>query len=87
MYTYGLVTQGKNNALRIGRCCQIPATSVAEDHQMKNARAMAEGGAATILPERDLVAERLATVILNILGAAYNSSCCFMFHEPLLFVA
>lgn len=35
---------------------------------MKNARAMAEGGAATILPERDLVAERLATVILNILG-------------------
>nr|BAH23791.1 MurG transferase [Physcomitrium patens] len=46
----------------------IPATSVAEDHQMKNARAMAEGGAATILPERDLVAERLATVILNILG-------------------
>ncbi|KAG0626274.1 hypothetical protein M758_2G115800 [Ceratodon purpureus] len=46
----------------------IPATSVAEDHQMKNARAMAEAGAATILPERNLNADSLATAILRILG-------------------
>lgn len=39
---------------------------------MKNARAMAEAGAATILPERDLSADSLATEILRILGAVLN---------------
>lgn len=46
----------------------IPASSVAEDHQMKNARAMAEAGAATVLAERYLSADSLATEILRILG-------------------
>jgi len=57
-----------NCALSVWNWQQIPASSVAEDHQMKNARAMAEAGAATVLPERDLSADSLATEILRILG-------------------
>lgn len=45
---------------------------------MKNARAMAEAGAAVILPERDLDADSLATAILRILGAAVVPALSFM---------
>jgi UDP-N-acetylglucosamine:LPS N-acetylglucosamine transferase len=47
---------------------------------MKNARAMAEAGAATILPERDLNSDSLATAILKILGAVLNFLSWFGFH-------
>jgi UDP-N-acetylglucosamine:LPS N-acetylglucosamine transferase len=47
---------------------------------MKNARAMVEAGAATILSERDLNADSLAASILNILGAVLNSLNCIVFH-------
>lgn len=52
----------------VTRVLQVPATTVAEDHQMKNALAMANAGVAHILPEHDLNAQTLATAIQKILG-------------------
>lgn len=58
---------------------------------MKNARAMAEAGAATILPEKDLSSDSLATEILRILGAVLKflkllylslKSSCLIFTNP-----
>ena len=50
---------------------------------MKNARAMAEAGAATILPERDLNSDSLATAILRILGVVLNFLSCFVIHRTI----
>lgn len=47
---------------------------------MKNAQAMAEAGAATILLERDLNADSLAASILKILGAVLNFINWLVFH-------
>jgi UDP-N-acetylglucosamine--N-acetylmuramyl-(pentapeptide) pyrophosphoryl-undecaprenol N-acetylglucosamine transferase len=46
----------------------VPATTVAEDHQMKNALAMAEAGAAKVLAESELNSQTLASAIDEILG-------------------
>jgi UDP-N-acetylglucosamine--N-acetylmuramyl-(pentapeptide) pyrophosphoryl-undecaprenol N-acetylglucosamine transferase len=46
----------------------VPATTVAEDHQMKNAMAMAEAGAAKVLAESELNSQTLASAIDEILG-------------------
>jgi UDP-N-acetylglucosamine--N-acetylmuramyl-(pentapeptide) pyrophosphoryl-undecaprenol N-acetylglucosamine transferase len=41
----------------------IPLPTAAADHQTANARALAQAGAAVLLPERDLQAETLATTV------------------------
>lgn len=46
----------------------MPATTVAEDHQMKNAMAMVEAGAAKVLAESELNSQTLASAIDEILG-------------------
>ncbi|MSP62599.1 MAG: undecaprenyldiphospho-muramoylpentapeptide beta-N-acetylglucosaminyltransferase [Myxococcales bacterium] len=53
----------------IGRAAiLIPLPSAADDHQTVNARALATVGAAHLLPQRDLTAQRLADAIAVLLG-------------------
>jgi len=46
----------------------VPLPSAAADHQVQNARALAEAGAAVHLPERDLTAYSLAHQVVGLLG-------------------
>ncbi len=46
----------------------IPLPYAADDHQRRNARAMAERGAAVMIDPRDLTGERLAKEIVSLLG-------------------
>lgn len=45
----------------------VPLPTAAGDHQTANARALVAGGAATLLPERDLTAEALADLVRGLL--------------------
>lgn len=45
----------------------VPSPNVAEDHQTKNARSMARGGAAVLLPEKEL-SEKLVATVQELLG-------------------
>lgn len=40
----------------------VPSPNVAEDHQTNNARAMADGGAAVLLPEPEMAAQLVGTI-------------------------
>ncbi|KAL3700466.1 hypothetical protein R1sor_018488 [Riccia sorocarpa] len=46
----------------------IPSRNAAEDHQTKNAKAMAEGGCARLLPEKSLTSSALASLIDELFG-------------------
>jgi UDP-N-acetylglucosamine--N-acetylmuramyl-(pentapeptide) pyrophosphoryl-undecaprenol N-acetylglucosamine transferase len=46
----------------------IPFPFAADDHQTMNARAMVEAGAAAMIPERELTAEKLYSLVENLLG-------------------
>jgi UDP-N-acetylglucosamine--N-acetylmuramyl-(pentapeptide) pyrophosphoryl-undecaprenol N-acetylglucosamine transferase len=46
----------------------VPLPSAAADHQTNNARALAEAGAAILLPERDLTAYSFATQVDQLIG-------------------
>jgi UDP-N-acetylglucosamine--N-acetylmuramyl-(pentapeptide) pyrophosphoryl-undecaprenol N-acetylglucosamine transferase len=46
----------------------VPLPTAAADHQTFNARALADSGAAVLLPERDLSPESLANVVTGLLG-------------------
>ncbi len=45
----------------------VPLPSAAEDHQMHNARALEEAGAARVVPESELTAERLADEVRRLI--------------------
>jgi len=47
----------------------IPFAAAADDHQTKNAAALAQGGAAVVIPEAEMTAERLAKEILALAQA------------------
>jgi UDP-N-acetylglucosamine--N-acetylmuramyl-(pentapeptide) pyrophosphoryl-undecaprenol N-acetylglucosamine transferase len=46
----------------------VPFPKAADDHQRRNAEAMASKGAATLIPEAELTAERLAQTAAELLG-------------------
>jgi len=46
----------------------IPFPFAADDHQTMNARAMVEAGAAAMIPQRELTAEKLYSLVENLLG-------------------
>jgi UDP-N-acetylglucosamine--N-acetylmuramyl-(pentapeptide) pyrophosphoryl-undecaprenol N-acetylglucosamine transferase len=46
----------------------VPLPSAAADHQTYNARALADAGAAVLLPERDLTSDSLAVIVTELLG-------------------
>ena len=46
----------------------IPFPGATDDHQRKNAEAVAKGGAATVIEQRELTADRLAREILSLVG-------------------
>ena len=46
----------------------VPLPTAADDHQRKNARVLAEAGAAEVIDERDLTGERLAQVLTDLLA-------------------
>lgn len=46
----------------------IPFPFAANDHQTMNARAMAEAGAAAMIPQRELTAEKLSALVESLLG-------------------
>jgi UDP-N-acetylglucosamine--N-acetylmuramyl-(pentapeptide) pyrophosphoryl-undecaprenol N-acetylglucosamine transferase len=45
----------------------VPFPRAADDHQLRNAEALAEAGAAELLPESDLTPERLADTVGSLL--------------------
>jgi UDP-N-acetylglucosamine--N-acetylmuramyl-(pentapeptide) pyrophosphoryl-undecaprenol N-acetylglucosamine transferase len=47
----------------------IPLPTATDDHQQKNAQALAQAGAAELLDQRELTGERLAGRILALLDA------------------
>ena len=47
----------------------VPYPAAVDDHQTKNAQAMAEAGAATIAPESNLTGESLADLLKSWLGS------------------
>lgn len=49
-------------------CILIPSPNVTDDHQTKNAKALADNGAAVLLPESACTAQRLMEEIQNLLG-------------------
>jgi UDP-N-acetylglucosamine--N-acetylmuramyl-(pentapeptide) pyrophosphoryl-undecaprenol N-acetylglucosamine transferase len=49
-------------------CVLVPLPSAAADHQTYNARALADAGAAVLLPERDMTAESLAGLAAGLLA-------------------
>ena len=46
----------------------VPLPTAAADHQTRNARVLSEAGAALLLPEAELSAERLAVEVSRLLG-------------------
>ncbi len=46
----------------------VPWPGAAEDHQLDNARTLADAGAAVLLEERDLTVERLAEIVDGLIG-------------------
>ena len=46
----------------------VPLPTATDDHQRRNARVLAEGGAAVMVEERDLTEDRLADVIADLLA-------------------
>lgn len=46
----------------------VPWPGAAEDHQTENARTLGDAGAAVVLPEAELTADRLAAEVLALLG-------------------
>jgi UDP-N-acetylglucosamine--N-acetylmuramyl-(pentapeptide) pyrophosphoryl-undecaprenol N-acetylglucosamine transferase len=46
----------------------IPFPAATDDHQRKNAQVFADAGAAVLIDERELTAERLATMTGNLLA-------------------
>ena len=46
----------------------IPFPFATDDHQMKNARSMAEENAAMLIPNSELGGERLAAAVLDLIG-------------------
>ena len=46
----------------------IPYPHATADHQTTNARWMADGGAAVVIPDAELTAERLSAAIAELLG-------------------
>lgn len=46
----------------------IPFPQAADDHQRRNAEAIAEGGAAVVIPQADLTSVRLAQTITRLIG-------------------
>ncbi len=46
----------------------IPFPFAANDHQTMNARAMAKAGAAAVIPQRELTAEKLSSLVESLLG-------------------
>jgi UDP-N-acetylglucosamine--N-acetylmuramyl-(pentapeptide) pyrophosphoryl-undecaprenol N-acetylglucosamine transferase len=48
----------------------VPLPTAADDHQRKNAEALARAGAAEVIEERDLTGERLAAVVTTLAGDA-----------------
>lgn len=61
MTTAELVNQGLPSIL-------VPLPTAAEDHQTHNARALEAAGAARLLPEAELTAERLARELESVMG-------------------
>ncbi len=51
-------------------CILIPSPNVTDDHQTKNARALADNGAAVLLPESECTSQRLMTEIQRLLENA-----------------
>jgi UDP-N-acetylglucosamine--N-acetylmuramyl-(pentapeptide) pyrophosphoryl-undecaprenol N-acetylglucosamine transferase len=49
----------------------IPFPGATDDHQRKNAEALVRGGAATMVEQRELTGERLATEILSLAANAH----------------
>jgi UDP-N-acetylglucosamine--N-acetylmuramyl-(pentapeptide) pyrophosphoryl-undecaprenol N-acetylglucosamine transferase len=45
----------------------VPLPTAADDHQTRNAQALAEMGAAVLLPQRDLTPERLVAIVSDLL--------------------
>jgi UDP-N-acetylglucosamine--N-acetylmuramyl-(pentapeptide) pyrophosphoryl-undecaprenol N-acetylglucosamine transferase len=46
----------------------IPFPGATDDHQRKNAEALVRGGAATMIEQRELTGDRLATAIMALAG-------------------
>ena len=46
----------------------VPLPTAADDHQRQNAKTLAEAGAARLLPQRELTADRLTQEIVSLLG-------------------
>jgi UDP-N-acetylglucosamine--N-acetylmuramyl-(pentapeptide) pyrophosphoryl-undecaprenol N-acetylglucosamine transferase len=61
MTTAELCAWGKASVL-------VPLPTAAADHQARNARALADAGAAVVLPERDLTGETLAGAVHDVLA-------------------
>lgn len=57
----------------------VPFPAATDDHQTKNARALADGGAAVLLPEREL-GDRLVTVVSELLS---DEARCFAMSEAI----
>lgn len=54
----------------------VPYPHAADDHQAANARPLAEGGAATVIRESDLTAQRIATAVGPLLADAAHRAAC-----------
>src|SRR6266480_1037903 len=69
------VVVGRAGAMTVAELCAwgkpsilVPLPSAAADHQTNNARALAEAGAAILLPERDLTAYSFANQVDELIG-------------------
>jgi UDP-N-acetylglucosamine--N-acetylmuramyl-(pentapeptide) pyrophosphoryl-undecaprenol N-acetylglucosamine transferase len=56
-------------ALMKKACVLIPSPYVAENHQYKNAKALADAGAATLVEEKDLEGGALTTAVRELLAS------------------
>lgn len=56
-------------ALMKKACVLIPSPNVSENHQYKNAKALADAGAATLVEEGELVSGKLEAAIVDLIGS------------------